>query len=158
MKARNLSVLIGSQVLVTIGSIVAFLIALLFMSDLLSTYDAAAKLITLLLLGAGFFILGSSAASYVIQVSMLPLSIAFLIASAIGSFILLPMTDVLSMIIAASVSVFPIILIGGITQVGKKSVNMYTENTLFTKGTVYCALAIEIIVATTIIFYIALSL
>lgn len=158
MTARNFLVLIGSQILATIGGIITSLIALFFMGDLFNADVALAKLITFLLLGGGFLIFGSSAASYVVQVSTLPLSIAFLITSAIGSFILLPMTDILSIVIAASISVFSIILIAGVAQIGEKPVNMYMENISISRNAMYFLLSVEVVIVTTITLYLMLTL
>ncbi len=158
MTAKNFLVLIGSQILATIGGIITSLIALFVMSDLFNADVAAAKLITLLLLGSGFLILGSSAASYVFQVSILTLSIAFLITSAISGFILLSGTGVLSMTVAASIFVFSIILIAGVVQIGKKPVNMYMENVSISSNTMYFLLSVEVVIVTTATLYLVLTL
>ena len=153
MTARNFLVLIGSQILATIVGAFAYFMMLLLVSDVLSDYADASKLISILLLGVGFFVLSSSAASRIVQVSVLPLSIAFLIVSAVGSFILLPTTDVLSITTAASVTILSMLIVMGAIKIGKEYVDAYAENASISSNVVYFSLTVEIVIVTAIALY-----
>ena len=89
---------------------------------------------------------------------MLPLSIAFLIVSAVGSFILLPTTDVLSITTAASVTILSMLIVMGAIKIGKEYVDAYAENASISSNVVYFSLMVQIVIATAIVLYIIISL
>ena len=152
---KSFLVLSASQVLMAIIALAIFFVGVVVIEANFAADSRELELIVPVLLGSLLLVLGLSAASPVISVSMLPISAVFFVVfgiigivhrdagASIGFLVLYKMAIV----------IFSAILIFAVIYVGGPIISRFVEKTSMRRGVVYLSITVQAIAVSTIVLF-----